>query len=179
MYYIILSFIIIKLQSDVAHREGNTSNKDQQGGIEPTTTTKATRKEKKKNTKRKRSTTTTTQEEEEDVVIEDEKTKVNKPPPARRQRHMKYSIGAHVSKVFDDPKTGKERPFSGTIVSYDNYEKLYKVRYEDGDEEELDEGDIGKIIVKVVGGTKSKNKKKKGTLKNDLVIIPIKIFVFL
>lgn len=161
--YIILSFIyIIKLQSDVAHREGNTSNKDQQGDEREPTTTAKTRKE-KKNTKRKRSTTNTTQE---DDVVEDTKTKVNKPPPARRQRHMKYSIGAHVSKVFGDPKTGKERPFSGTIVSYDNYEKLYKVRYEDGDEEELDEGDIGKIIVKV-GSTKSKKKGKKGTLKND------------
>ena len=58
----------------------------------------------------------------------------------------RYKIGATVSKVFVDEKIGKERPFSGNVIGYDKEEKLYKIKYEDGDEEEIGEVDLSKII---------------------------------
>ena len=58
----------------------------------------------------------------------------------------KYPVGTSVSKVFRDEDTGTERPFSGSVTQYDASAKLYSIKYEDGDEEELDEGGLSKII---------------------------------
>eukprot|EP00956_Cyclotella_meneghiniana_P007682 scaffold10314_cov55-Cyclotella_meneghiniana.AAC.2 len=59
-----------------------------------------------------------------------------------------YPIGTAVSKLFTDPETGEERPYSGFVISYDSEFKLYKIRYdEDGDEEEVDMKELEMIIV--------------------------------
>ena len=57
-----------------------------------------------------------------------------------------YAVGTTVSKVFFDEEMGEERPFSGSVIGYDTEEKLYSVKYEDGDEEELNEQELSKII---------------------------------
>jgi len=70
---------------------------------------------------------------------------------------VKYVIGTEVSKVFFDEAIDAERPFSGEVTRYDADEDLYLVVYEDGDEEEMDEEDLSKIIVT----TKPKKTKRK------------------
>jgi hypothetical protein len=79
-------------------------------------------------------------EEEEEEEDDDNDATVNNDVCSR------YKIGATVSKVFVDEKIGKERPFSGNVIGYDKEEKLYKIKYEDGDEEEIGEVDLSKII---------------------------------
>ena len=61
-------------------------------------------------------------------------------------RKLPYSIGTTVSKVFRDPKTGKDRPFSGEISVYDPRNKLYEIIYEDGDVEVVKEAEVSKMI---------------------------------
>ena len=63
----------------------------------------------------------------------------------------KYNIGATVSKLFYSAEEKKYRPFAGVVAAYDYDEKLYLVRYEDGDEEELPEKDLSLILVGEVG----------------------------
>lgn len=59
----------------------------------------------------------------------------------------KYSIGIKVAKEFYDDECGKERYFWGFVSAYDSDEKLYQVKYyEDGDEEELTEEELEKIV---------------------------------
>ena len=48
----------------------------------------------------------------------------------------KYAAGTTVSKNFHDDEISGERPFSGKVTGYDADEKLYKIVYEDGDNEE-------------------------------------------
>ena len=62
---------------------------------------------------------------------------------------QKYSIGASVSKVFydEDKEKGVNREFSGVIKSYDAEEGMYLITYEDGDEEELNERELEKIVI--------------------------------
>eukprot|EP00956_Cyclotella_meneghiniana_P003929 scaffold4725_cov63-Cyclotella_meneghiniana.AAC.2 len=62
-------------------------------------------------------------------------------------KKLPYSIGTTVSKVFLDPKTGKDRPFSGEITEYDPSNKLYEIIYEDGDVEVIKEVEVSNIIV--------------------------------
>ena len=90
----------------------------------------------------------------------------------------RYKIGATVSKVFVDEEIGEERPFSGNVIGYDKEENLYKIKYEDGDEEEINEVDLSKIIDDEGSGKrqaktsnklqgKRKGKKKSCTLDSD------------
>ena len=62
---------------------------------------------------------------------------------------QKYSIGASVSKVFydEDKEKGVNREFSGVIKAYDAEEGMYLITYEDGDEEELNERELEKIVI--------------------------------
>jgi hypothetical protein len=60
---------------------------------------------------------------------------------------QKYSIGTSVSKVFFVADKGWDCPFSGEITAYDPKEGLYLVTYEDGDKEELNEVNVGQIVV--------------------------------
>ena len=46
-------------------------------------------------------------------------------------------IGKRVVRIFLDDDDGTDKPFFGKIISYDVDKKYYKVRYDDGDEEEL------------------------------------------
>jgi len=54
---------------------------------------------------------------------------------------MLYAIGTVVSKKFDG------KAYSGEIVSYDEKREVYSISYEDGDEEEMYEEEIGDYIV--------------------------------
>jgi len=58
----------------------------------------------------------------------------------------KFSAGIRVSKMFVDEATGKLRPFKGMVGQYDAKSGRYKVVYEDGDLEELSEGEIENIL---------------------------------
>jgi len=64
----------------------------------------------------------------------------------RRQEVQPYGIGAKVTKFFDDG-SGEMRPFSGTVVNYDSKYKLYRIVYEDEDEEELTREEVSGILV--------------------------------
>jgi len=59
---------------------------------------------------------------------------------------LKYAVGTTVSKVFYSEDDGEDRLFFGEVISYDYDEKLYSVKYEDGDEEEIDEGGLSTIV---------------------------------
>ena len=69
----------------------------------------------------------------------------------------KYGVGTVVYKIFQDKARDSERPFSGTVVGYrvlggrgtpgEAASYYYRVAYEDGDEEELDELDMGRVFV--------------------------------
>ena len=55
-------------------------------------------------------------------------------------------MGTKVEKIFDDG-TGKMRPFSGVVKSYDSQRKLYQIVYEDDDFEELLREEVSEILV--------------------------------
>jgi len=59
----------------------------------------------------------------------------------------KHKLGTIVSKEFEDDD-GKMKPFAGVITSYDSEHKLYKIQYEDDDNEELDYKEVLEILVK-------------------------------
>ena len=61
-------------------------------------------------------------------------------------RIQQFSLGTLVSKVFQDPMTGKNRPFSGYITDYDQVSKLYEITYEDGDEEVVGEEEVTEMM---------------------------------
>ena len=52
-----------------------------------------------------------------------------------------YATGTKISRDFDG------KPFAGEVVSYDANAKFYKIRYEDGDEEEMTENEIKRHLV--------------------------------
>ena len=52
-----------------------------------------------------------------------------------------YAIGTKIIKPFDG------NPYKGAVISYDSKYKLYKVRYEDEDEEELDSSEVKRYLV--------------------------------
>jgi hypothetical protein len=79
------------------------------------------------------------------------------------------AVGTVVSKIFLDDY-GNERPFYGNIVGYDADSKLYKVRYDDGDGEEMNEFEVTLLIAnlgKKRGLGTSSPRKKKGASAND------------
>eukprot|EP00956_Cyclotella_meneghiniana_P019073 scaffold32375_cov41-Cyclotella_meneghiniana.AAC.1 len=63
---------------------------------------------------------------------------------------QKYPIGTTVSKLFDDEDaSGGKRFFAGSITDFDKMKKYYKVCFEDGDEEELTEGEVDVLETKL------------------------------
>lgn len=80
-----------------------------------------------------------------------DKAKTNRKSPAPKEKNLKtiqpgYPVGTVVSKIFHDHDVGQDRAFSGRVMKYDSVRSLYWVRYEDGDEEELGEKDLSKIV---------------------------------
>ena len=59
---------------------------------------------------------------------------------AKLQASPKYEIGTQIEKQFDGDI------YSGTIIDYDENLGYYKIQYEDGDEEEMDDTDIDKHL---------------------------------
>ena len=83
---------------------------------------------------------------------------------AKKRVKPKYRVGVAVSKKFYDEDIGIERPFSGNVIGYDADAKLYSIRYEDGDEEEMDEGELAEIVCgKEGGGGAGKKRKEKSS----------------
>ena len=59
---------------------------------------------------------------------------------------QKLAVGIKVSKVFHVKEIGEDCTFSGEVISYDNKTSLYWIRYDDGDEEEVNEKELSAII---------------------------------
>ena len=59
----------------------------------------------------------------------------------------KYEIGTQFTKRFDDGHV-----YCGTITEYHRKEKLYSILYEDGDMEDLEEGEIDELMSKIRDG---------------------------
>jgi len=59
----------------------------------------------------------------------------------------KYLVGTPVQKVFNAEEDGRPRPFWGEVVSYCSDTKLYLIRYEDKDEEEILEEEMDTIAM--------------------------------
>ena len=59
----------------------------------------------------------------------------------------KYCVGTPVQKVFNAEEDGRPRPFLGEVVSYCSDTKLYLIRYEDKDEEEILEEEMDTIAM--------------------------------
>jgi len=68
---------------------------------------------------------------------------------ANSDSNPKYTIGTSVSKIFYSEELGMDRSYSGTVVGYDSKDSLYSVRYDDGDEEDVREGELDMIVVNV------------------------------
>ena len=49
--------------------------------------------------------------------------------------------------MFNDDELGEVRPFAGVVASYDSQYKLYRIVYEDDDEEDLTREDVSDILV--------------------------------
>lgn len=62
-----------------------------------------------------------------------------------KSRIFKHSLGKRIYKSFRS-ESGAEREFGGEIVSYDTKRKLYTVVYEDGDDEEMSDGEIDRLL---------------------------------
>lgn len=75
--------------------------------------------------------------------------------------HVKHALGGVISKYFPGEGGDCERSFKGKITSYDPVRKLYKIVYEDDDEEEMSEGEIDELI-----DQKKKEKKRKSSAKS-------------
>lgn len=58
----------------------------------------------------------------------------------------KYPINTPLSKIFNDEVDGTNRPFSGKVVAYDTKRKLYSIRYEDDDAEEMTEMELTRFV---------------------------------
>ena len=69
---------------------------------------------------------------------------------------FKHALGKKIYKRF--PTNYGSREFGGEIVSYDTKRKLYKIVYEDGDDEEMSDGEIDHLL------SKKKSQKKSSKL---------------
>ena len=77
---------------------------------------------------------------------------------------QKYGVGTAVSKEFYDKDIDKFRPFSGKVISYDiNNNMLYRIRYEDDDEEDLSEKKLNKIVIGRGISSKQSKKRRRST----------------
>ena len=54
----------------------------------------------------------------------------------------RHKVGQQIHKAFVNPKTNKKRTYMGQIIHYDNDTRYYKVRYEDGDQEEMSHNEV-------------------------------------
>ena len=61
--------------------------------------------------------------------------------PVTKAEKSSYAMGTVIFKPFDG------EPFQGVIIGYDGVDNYYKVRYEDGDEEEMDEEEVKQHLV--------------------------------
>lgn len=84
-----------------------------------------------------------------------------KPKSPKKGKQM-YPVGTALSKLFTDD-SGEERAFDGEIVKYDAKNELYLVRYEDGDEEEMEQKEVDKYLKK-----KGDDGKKKGKVNGSV-----------
>lgn len=86
------------------------------------------------------------------------------PDKVKRSCHeldkIKHVLGKVIFKSFCLNDAGEEREFEGTITEYDSKRKLYKTVYEDGDEEEMSEGEVDRLL------SRTKNKKRKLFIKS-------------
>ena len=103
------------------------------------------------------------------------KAKASKPPARKKAKVMAhgkaagqatasagvgtYAVGTKIRKAFDG------KPFDGEVISYDAKAKYYKIRYEDGDEEEMDAKQIKPYLVGApkMGGDGDDHKTKKAS----------------
>ena len=77
---------------------------------------------------------------------------------------QKYRIGMHLSKVFDG------QSYSGKITRYHPKEGLYSILYEDGDTEDLEEGEIAELLERgqnLDDAKESKNNKSNDSRKSN------------
>ena len=78
-------------------------------------------------------------------------------------------LGSKVKKLFLDEDTGKPRPFCGIVTAHIAKHGLYKVSYEDGDEEEVTPTEVEEMLASkfddaaVRGGKKRKRPKARKT----------------
>lgn len=69
--------------------------------------------------------------------------------PSRRARtnNNNYAVGTAVSKEFVDKVSGEHRHLSGEVTRYDADGQSYRVKYDDGDEEQLNHEALSKIVL--------------------------------
>ena len=65
-----------------------------------------------------------------------------------------YALGTKIRKDFDGT------PYDGEVIAYDARAKYYKIRYEDGDEEEMDAKDIKQYLVSQIKVGRNGEKEK-------------------
>ena len=58
----------------------------------------------------------------------------------------KYTIGTAISKSFYDESMDTNRMYSGTVISYNSEKKLYSIRYEDGETEDISEEELENLV---------------------------------
>jgi len=77
----------------------------------------------------------------------------NKENEKKKEKNInpQYPVGTKITKMFHDEDLEKERPFLGKVVAYDGSEKLYSIEYEDGDAEDMEEGQLEECLVKEEG----------------------------
>ncbi len=110
------------MQGDVAHREGNKENKEH-GALEST----------RSFIKRKWT---------QDLGG------ISSQKPSRRARtNNNYAVGTAVSREFVDEVSGEQCQLSGEVTRYDADGQLYRVKYEDGNEEQLNHEALSKIVL--------------------------------
>jgi len=87
------------------------------------------------------------------------------PPPQKKTKVVvndspTYAIGTKIIKPFDGT------PYNGKVVSYDTNSKYYKVRYDDGDKEDMDVHEVKRYHVvesKTITAVKKEKKKLSNT----------------
>ena len=86
------------------------------------------------------------------------------------------NLGVRVKKTFQDEVSGKPRLFYGIVTAYNAKCGLYKVSYEDGDEEEVTPAELEEILASkfsdtaVHGGMKKRKRKRPKTKKTHSVL---------
>lgn len=94
-----------------------------------------------------------------------EKATASKKSPTKSKspaKSPKYPIGTSISKIFQDPADGIEKPFQGKVTKFNSKDGMYYVSYEDGDGEEMSEGEVGEYLASTAA-KKSNGKKENGT----------------